>query len=61
MRADIGQPSANVLHHLIVVVHKQPLAETEAAVGPADIVDQQEGRVAVLVFEAGNLGVEFLV
>ena len=58
--ADVFQAVRNVFDHLVVIVHEQPLAEAKAAVGAAYVVHEEQGRIAVLVFETGNFGVEFL-
>ena len=58
---DVRQPGADVVGHLVVVVHEQPLAEAVAAVGAADLVAQQQHGVDVLVLHAAGDGHRALV
>ena len=51
---DVLQPGADVVGHLVVVVHEQPLAEAVAAVGAADLVAQQQHGVDILVLHAAG-------
>ena len=56
MVGDIAEAVTDVVHHLVVVVHEQPLPEAVAAVRPADLVAQEEHRIGVFVLDAACNG-----
>lgn len=61
MLADVPDAGGNVVADLAVIVHEQPLAETVAAIRPADLVAQQQHGVVVLVLHALSDGYGLLV